>query len=32
MPWLDSVLKCGYKPIRTYGRKTSDDVTKPVMM
>jgi hypothetical protein len=28
MPWLDSVLKCGYNPIRTYGGKTSDDVTK----
>jgi hypothetical protein len=28
MPWLDSVLKYGYKPIRTYGGKTSDDAAK----
>jgi hypothetical protein len=28
MPWLDSVFKYGYTPIRTYGGKTSDDVAK----
>jgi hypothetical protein len=28
MSWLDSVLKYGYKPIRTYGGKTSHDVTE----
>jgi hypothetical protein len=28
MPWLDSVLKYGYKPIRRYDGKTSDDEAK----
>ena len=28
MPWLDSVPKYGYKPLRRYDGKTSDDVPK----
>jgi len=28
MSWLDSVLEYGYKPIRRYDGKTSDDVAK----